>query len=349
MAEILALGLSHYPMLAMPDEHMAGLHKLMLKNPELDPALRDPANWPEGAKAEWGDDEGKRAAARHRAELVGWMNKLRTALDAFDPDLVVMWGDDQYENFKEDVVPPYCVNAHEKYRITIPNNNVWGETTEDAYDLPGNVAAGKYLVSKLIEEGFDAAYSYKPLHHPLGHAFTNAIHYLDYDRRGFSYPILPISVNCYGRQVISQRGGLPDFANPPRPEDLDPPAPTPKRLFDLGGAVARILAASPYRVALLASSGWSHAFLNVNSKFFCPDTDADLELYEALCAGRYDVWRNYPAAEVEARGQQEVLNWMCLAGALQELGRVPETTGFVSTHIFNSSKVFLIAPPEASA
>jgi hypothetical protein len=64
-----------------------------------------------------------------------------------------------------------------------------------------------------------------------------------------------------------------------------------------------------------------------------------------LREGRYDVWRDYPAKEVEPRGQQEVLNWMCLAGALQALGRVPETTGFVKTHIFNSSKVFLISRP----
>jgi hypothetical protein len=148
--------------------------------------------------------------------------------------------------------------------------------------------------------------------------------------------------------VISQRGGLPDFANPRRFEDLDPPAPTPKRLFDLGAATARIFAESPYRVALVASSSWSHAFLNVSNQFFSPDTDADLFLYDALRQGRYEVWRNYPAEEIEHRGQQEVLNWMCLAGALSELRRVAETTGFVRTHIFNSSKVFLISRPDAS-
>ena len=39
------------------------------------------------------------------------------------------------------------------------------------------------LATRLIEEGFDTAYAYKPLHHPLGHAFTNAIFYLDYHPR----------------------------------------------------------------------------------------------------------------------------------------------------------------------
>jgi hypothetical protein len=345
MADILALGLSHYPMLANPDERMSMLHKLMLKNPDLDESLRDVKNWPPEMQAEWGDDEGTAAAARHRAALVGWLKQVRAALDEFNPDFVLIWGDDQYENFKEDVVPPYCVNIYEKYKITVPTNNVWGETEKDEYELPGNVQAGKMLVSRLIEEGFDAAYSYKPLHHPLGHAFTNAIHYLNYDRKGFHYPILPVSVNCYGTKVLSQRGGLPDFSRKMRPEDFDPPAPTPRRLFDMGAATARILAESPYRVALIASSSWSHAFLNENDKFFKPDIDADLLLYNALREGRYDVWRDYPAKEVEPRGQQEVLNWMCLAGALQALGRVPETTGFVKTHIFNSSKVFLISRP----
>ena len=32
-------------------------------------------------------------------------------------------------------------------------------------------------------------------------------------------------------------------------------------------------------------------------------------------------------------------------GALSALGRTPESTGFVDTWIFNSTKVFLTAPP----
>jgi hypothetical protein len=48
---------------------------------------------------------------------------------------------------------------------------------------------------------------------------------------------------------------------------------------------------------------------------------------------------------VEDSGQQEILNWMCLAGAMSELKRKPAETGFVDTWIFNSSKAFLIAPP----
>ena len=122
------------------------------------------------------------------------------------------------------------------------------------------------LASRLIEEGFDTAYAYKPLHHPLGHAFTNAILYLDYERKGFDYPFVPFAINCYGRKVLAQRGGLPVFDREIGEADFDPPAPSPRRLFDLGAATARILADSPYRVALIASSGWSHAFLTAEEQ-----------------------------------------------------------------------------------
>src|SRR4051794_21202215 len=109
MAEILALGISHYPPLWGPDDRMCWILKRMLQNPKLPQELRTPDGWPEAMRAEWGNDEGTSSAARHREKLVGWLNKTRAALDAFKPDFVLMWGDDQYENFKEDVVPPYCI------------------------------------------------------------------------------------------------------------------------------------------------------------------------------------------------------------------------------------------------
>jgi hypothetical protein len=345
MAEILALGISHYPPLAGPDARMAFILKAMLKNPKLPAELRDPSGWPEAMRAEWGDDEGAAAACRHRAALVAALMKTRAALDAFKPDLVVIWGDDQYENFKEDVVPPYCVSAYDSFKIMVPPGNVWGEAAGELFEAPGHKVAAKHLTTGLIEAGFDTAYAYKPLHHPLGHAFSNALLYLDYHRTGFRYPIIPMSINCYGSRVISQRGGFPNFDRDLADHDLDPPAPTPRRLFDLGAETARIMADSPWRVALLASSGWSHAFLTEKNHFLWPDTPADATMYEALRTGDYAAWRETPAASVEDSGQQEILNWMCLAGALDALDRRPEWTDFIDTWIFNSSKAFLIAPP----
>ncbi|MBO0894638.1 MAG: DEAD/DEAH box helicase, partial [Acidimicrobiales bacterium] len=85
----------------------------------------------------------------------------------------------------------------------------------------------------------------------------------------------------------------------------------------------RIAEESPYRVALLASSGWSHAFLTDKTWRLRPDVDADRRLYDALVTGDLGAWHTYRTAELEEAGQQEMLNWFCLLGAMEELGRKP--------------------------
>ena len=32
-----------------------------------------------------------------------------------NPDVVLVWGDDQYENFKEDIIPAFCVMAYDEF------------------------------------------------------------------------------------------------------------------------------------------------------------------------------------------------------------------------------------------
>ena len=316
MSEILAVGVTHYPPLAGRDETMMAILHRMLQNPALPQKYRRVENWPAPMREEWGADAGVTAAGRHREDLLGWFRKVRAAIDDFNPDFILIWGDDQYENFKEDIIPPYCVCAYDSMEVSPPPNNVWNEPSERKVRLAGHPLAAKYLASGLLDAGFDTAYAYRPLHHPLGHAFANAILYLDYDRKGFPYPIVPFAINCYGRRVVSQRGGLPVFANQPTEAQLDPPSPTPQRLFDLGAATARILSGSSWRAVVMASSGWSHAFLTGKHHWLYPDIPADRMLYDALRNSDYEPWRQRPLSAIEDSGQQEILNWSCLAGAL---------------------------------
>ena len=60
------------------------------------------------------------------------------------------------------------------------------------------------------------SYAYKPLHDELGHAFLNTVMFLDYDRKGFDHPLVPFQINCYGRKVISQYGGMVGLDEAPR-------------------------------------------------------------------------------------------------------------------------------------
>ena len=46
MAELLLLGVTHYPPLTGRDEDMAGIHRRLLVDPAVPDAARDPANGP---------------------------------------------------------------------------------------------------------------------------------------------------------------------------------------------------------------------------------------------------------------------------------------------------------------
>jgi len=350
MAEILGLGMTHYPPVSWLDENMADLLRWTLQDPDIPVEAKLPANWPAQMREEYGDDNTVRAAAAHRQALVAGFERIRQALDDFKPDVVIIWGDDQYENFREDIIPPFCVLAYEQV-VTRPwqydrHPNIWGEGAEKAFKVRGHKEAAKYLVAGLLEHGFDVAYAYKPLHHEgLPHAFINTIMYLDYHRRGFPYSVVCFSINCYGNKVISQKGGMGRFADARPRHQLDPPSPSPERCFQLGAATARVMQESPYRVALIASSSWSHAFLCDKTWRLYPDVESDRRFYNALKKGDYAQWRNVPLIALEESGQQELLNWFCLVGAMAELGRKPTWTTFVETYVFNSNKVFAIFEP----
>ncbi len=350
MGDILGLGISHFPLLGAPDEHMSSILRYFLSDERIPAEKRDPANWPERMRAEWGNDQGATAAAGHRAALIRGMRKVRAALDAFHPDVVVIWGDDQYENFKEDVIPAFCVYAYDSMEIRpwehissksmAGRPNVWNETKETARTIRGHQEAAKAIASGLIEEAFDVAYAYKPLHYEgLAHAFLNAVLYLDYDRTGFDYPIVPIEINCYGRRLIAHSGTFKRYDVEIEP---DPPSPSPGRCFDLGAAVARVCRRLPYRVALLASSSWSHAFLVDKTYRLQPDVASDRRLYDQLTRGELQAWRDVPLAAVEDSGQQELLNWFPLVGAMHELGCKLAWSEFVEAYVFTSDKVAAI-------
>jgi len=294
-------------------------------------------------REEWSDPI--EAAFRHRALLVERLDRIRARLDEFAPDLVVVWGDDQYELFREEIVPPFCVLAFND-TIAKPHEfargaNVWGEPPDTEITLHMNANFGKYFVERLLEHEIDIAYAYRPREGVrFPHAFMNTALYLDYHRdRGFPYTMLPISVNCYGRKVIADRGFRPNFGND---APLDPPSPTPGRCMRLGAAVARIAAESSLRVALVASAGWSHANLTDATWRMRPDVDSDRALFQAMRDKDYGFWHRYTTIDIERAGQQEVLNWFCLLGAMEELGMTPAWTDLVESYIFNSTKVFAI-------
>jgi hypothetical protein len=333
VAELLGLGMTHVPPLAARDQRMTSAFNRMIDHPanarrkarmnELPPLLLD----------ELGDDSGLAAASRHRQRLLAGLRHVRAVLDEFRPDFVLVWGDDQYENFKESVIPPFCVLAYPEHRFRPWEHfhlgpNIWDEPDDTEFVVPGFQPGAKQLVSGLIERGFDVSYSYRPNEYEgLSHAFANTVMYLDYDRSGFAHPIVPMAVNCYGQLVNSARGLFVDPGDPPVGEALDPIAPQPWRCFELGAAVADVLVESPWRVALVASASWAHGFLTPGNDYVFPNLEPDQRLYSALERSDWKAWRDYPADQIVEHGA---------------MGWETEWSELVASQLFNSCKAFAV-------
>ncbi len=355
MGQVLGLGLSHYPGFSYLDDDMNRFLLDTLRSDRVPPELKDPASWPKPMQEEWGTDRGATFARKHRAQFVEAARKLRAAIDEFAPEVVVVFGDDQYENFREDLIAPFAIYIMERFETLPfasdlgrePRPNVWGEAHDKRFTYPGHVAAGRYLASSLMQAGVDVAYGYS-LHHlrELGHAFRNTMIYLDFDRRGWDYPLVPFHVNAYGSSIVRNRGLQGHLLGPTAGEQFpDPPAPSPRRCFEVGQAVARALRDSPWRAAVVGSSSWSHAFLTAKHHWIYPDVEADRRRFQELKAADYLAWRDLPLQAVEDAGQHELLNWLPLAGAMHELGQKPTMCEFLESYVMNSCKCVALFPP----
>ena len=92
----------------------------------------------------------------------------------------------------------------------------------------------------------------------------------------------------------------------------------------------------------MASSSWSHSFLTAKNNYLYPDLPSDRARFEELRDGQIDRWQSLTTPQLEAAGQQELLNWVCLAGAMSELGRRPMWADLAETYIYAAPKAFAI-------
>lgn len=354
MAEILGVGITHYPPLLGDPAAYANILRMVLRSRLVPTDQKDPTRWPQAMQEEWHNETA--CAAEHQQRHVHAFREIRKAIDAFQPDAVIIFGDDQYENFKEDVIPPfnmYCMDAFPAQPFGAiaalgGKSNIWGVPGNYEFEVPGAGRLARELVDGVIGRDCPIAYSYKFLNHKhLTHAFANAVVYLDWDRRGWNYPIVPISVNCYGAGVIHTRGGMaqlfderPDEEKHPYLDFPGPAAPTPRSCFAVGRALRRVLEERPERFVVIASSGWSHAFLTAKHYWRYPDHAFDLERVEELRRGCHEQWAGLENGKVDDAGSQEFRNWICLAGVVPE--RRARVIDYLETWIFNSQKCFAL-------
>lgn len=213
-------------------------------------------------------------------------DKLRNA----NLDAVLIFGDDQHEQFNDDNMPALAiyhgetVAVHERVaRAGFPALKI--EKTKPEY--PNHAELACHLIASLTEQEFEISrINQLSAQRGIGHAF------------GFLYyrlwpecdvPIVPIMINTY----------------------YPPNYPTSKRCYNLGQAVARAVKewGPGKRVAVMASGGLSHIMM---------DEEVDNQTLDGLKQKNKEKLFTLPRERLIG-GTSEILNWVALGGACEPL------------------------------
>ena len=210
------------------------------------------------------------------------------------PDVIVVFGDDQHEQFHEDNMPMFCVyrGAAMERGERRRQRDDWkaeagGTAPPPKRVFEGAPALADHLIERLVEAGIDLACSnaLKPAV-GLGHAFT---HVAENMPSIGERPMLPFMVNTY----------------------YPPNQPTASRAYALGQAVRDAIEAwdSDLRVAVMASGGLSHQRI---------DEELDRAVLDAMERKRPERLRAIPGETLQG-GTSEILNWITVAGAMEQM------------------------------
>jgi aromatic ring-opening dioxygenase catalytic subunit (LigB family) len=263
------LATSHAPQLIMPAARWA----------ELPNRTRGPFN----PKADIAAELTPEALTAKQTRCQHALNELRDALARWQPDALIVLGDDQHENVLDDNQPPFLIYMAEAVDATL-HFLYLGEEAEKQmtrYRVASNLA--RSFVTGLMDHGFDPAWSVSTREPTgLGHAFGRALKFVMPEPR---FPIVPIMVNTYYQ-----------------------PSPSARRCWQFGAALRAIIEQRPNneRVAILASGGLSH---------FLIDEAFDAALVTAL-ASRNEAWLTSIPPTRLTSGTSEILTWLIVAGAM---------------------------------
>ncbi len=322
MAKIVAgFGSSHTPLMSLPGEHWAKRADDDTRNKELiRPSDGAHVTYDEllaSADPKLADQIGEEIFVRKYNAIQRGLDALDQAFAECDPDVVVMFGDDQDEMFFDDNYPMISVywgdtlthyprnlanrpNMSEAIRIS---SAVYGT---EVIDYPIEKDLGLHLIEGLAERDFDVAHRRYQMPE-YGGSIGPATWYLNWKREtkprkqgmahAFSFPIcrwfhgkrplaVPITINtCYPPNWIS-----------------------PRRAFALGRAVRESILDwnSDARVAIVCSGGLSH---------FTVDEEIDHLALRGLSEANGEILTSLPRWKLQS-ATTEILNWVAAAGAM---------------------------------
>ena len=261
------LAMSHAPQLMLNPDHWG-----LLNNREKERLPDKPELDRETAEVKWAKWNGCMEA----------IAKLRQKLEALDPDVLIVVGDDQHENLVDDNMPPFSIFMGEEVEASVSLRYLNQPKSENRTKYRVDAKLAGALVAGLMDEGFDPAYSKRTRYDGgLGHAFARVLKFLSPDA---SRRIIPVMVNTYY-----------------------PPAPSAGRCAQFGVALAKLIGRVPSadRVAVIGSGGLSHTKI---------DEQLDERFIRALQHNDTDYMSAIPAS-VLVEGTSEIRNWIVTAAA----------------------------------
>jgi hypothetical protein len=226
--------------------------------------------------------------ARIRQEL----DRVRGRLRALRPDALVLIGDDQNENYLDDL-PQFAIYTGDHL---IANDR----QTETQVRHRCDSALARHLMVGCVEDGIDVASSRAfPEDMLLSHAHTQVLADLDPEAL---VTVVPVFVNA-----------------------INVPAPTPKRCYEFGQALRRAIDSYPAdaRVAVYASGGWSHFTAGFPWRSYDgPATlgaiaeDFDKQLLQWMERGEGSALAGLSSADLRDNGGVEMRQWIVLQGVV---------------------------------
>jgi OH-DDVA oxygenase/3-O-methylgallate 3,4-dioxygenase len=218
------------------------------------------------------------------------------------PDVCVVFGNDQRELVLPEMQPAYTVFCGEKFwngplpkdrAATLPPGIVeaeWANRPKERTEYPALPDLAALLIERGLDAGWDFAASsawpeHESPHHHVGtpHAFAYLLRRVMEDR---PVPMLPIITNTF----------------------FEPNQPRPWRCFELGRLVFRVLSEwkKDVRVAVFGSGGMSHFVIN---------EEFDDALIKAIQSRDAEYLKAIPPSFMKD-GTSELLNWISAAGCL---------------------------------
>lgn len=348
MGEIFGIGTSHVPYLMSAPENMVRLRQMIGKMVER--LEGRPFQDPPEALAQLGENPMEVGKEHHRLHWQAFA-RLKAYIDEVSPDAILLIGDDQAQCFQANNLPPYAiyvgnqVDAKPFYMSRFPGDaeyiqQTWGVAPDHRYLWPCHSELSVAIRDELLRSGFDIASSNDlnsdRWQYGLGHAHANTQLFLHNDDG--KYPIIPLFINCYGSD-------LNIFGTMASGQSIEaqatagyPPAPSSRRLYEMGRAIRNVLLRRPERVLVCPSSTWSHTWLTKKHHRMRMDVEGNLEKMHWFERGQASLLAEYDSPDIDNNGDHELRNWIVAAGIMGS--RPLEVTWQVISWVSTGFRVF---------